>query len=68
MTVLVTTMGCRTIAKSLIHGLLGGDARYSSRGDPDEPGISRREQRRRFEEIHMRKTMSSPDWHWTPGE
>lgn len=65
---LVSSTGCRTIADSLIDGLLGGDDRYSTRGAPDEPGISRRERQTRSEEVHMRKTMSSSNWDWSPGQ
>lgn len=47
----------------------GDDERYtSSRGSPQEPGISDREKQRRFEEIHINNAVSLTDWNWAPSD
>ena len=63
---LIAASGCRAVANSLLERMLGGNATRATRGDINESGISREERQRRIEEIHIRKTISDPDWNWSP--
>lgn len=61
---LTSTAGCRTVAGVLFDSLTDRDR--SVRGRIDEPGISARERRARFEDDRLRDLTSDRSWNSAP--
>ena len=61
---LLGSSGCRSVTGLLIDKVFDRDR--SVRGPIDEPGISARERRARFEDDRLRELTSDPSWNSGP--